>query len=257
MVEPTRLRAAKILAAALAVACVVGIAVSSPVLTGLVSGALVVFVAVVLRNAWRHAQVTRALAAGSRSGAIGGIAVWLRPLSSHAGVAGLCRPRIFCDPALTRRLTAAELRAVVLHERGHQQRRDPLRLVLLASLAPALGWSRAGRAWIERRRADMEIRADADVLRHGVPRPVLVRALLKLGGHEMEYATAGFSSAVDLRLQALVDPDREPPSASRWRGALVSIAVVFAVCVVAAAHHLMMAAGSFGCAGPLLSRAVA
>lgn len=247
MVEPTRLQAAKVLAAVLAAACVAGITVSSPVLTVLLSGALVVLAAVVLRNAWRHARVARALAAGSRSGTIAGVAVQLRPLSTHAGVAGLCRPRVFCDPTLTRRLTAEELHAVVLHERGHQERRDPLRLVMLASLAPAFGWFQAGHAWIERRRADIEIRADADVLRHGVPRPVLVRALLKLGSNDMEYAAAGFSSAVDLRLQALVDPDRQPASGSRWQGTLLSLSTVFVICVVAVAHHWMMPSSSIGC----------
>jgi beta-lactamase regulating signal transducer with metallopeptidase domain len=236
-----------VLAAVLAVACVAGIAASSPVLTVLIGSVLVVLVAAIMRNVRRHARVARALAADSRPGAFGGVAVRLRPLSSHAGVAGLYRPEIFLDPSLIRRLTAAELRAVVLHERRHQQRRDPLRLIVLASLAPALGRFRAGRAWIERRRADIEIRADADVLRHGVPRPVLARALLKLGGNEMGYATAGFSSAVDLRLQALVDPDREPPAGSRWRSVLLSVAAAGVVCVVAAAHHLVMAAGSFGC----------
>jgi len=214
MTEPIRLRAVRVVAAVLAVACAAGIAASSPVLAVLIGGVLGVLAVAIMRNARRHARVARALGAGSRPGAIEGIAVRLRPLSSHAGVAGLRRPEIFCDPTLARLLTAEELRAVVLHERGHQQRRDPLRLVVLASLAPALGRLRAGRAWIERRRADIEIRADADVLRHGVPRPVLARALLKLGGNETGYATAGFSSAVDLRLQALIDPDHEPRAAA-------------------------------------------
>jgi beta-lactamase regulating signal transducer with metallopeptidase domain len=247
MDDRTPLRFTRMLVIAVALACAAGVVVTSPTMTVAASGILAVLAVLVARNGRRHARVARALTPGSRPGTIGGVAVRWRPLSSHAGVAGLRRPTIFCDPSLVGWLSFEELRAVVLHERGHQQRRDPLRLVVLASLGPGLRWLPGGLAWLEHRRADLEIRADRDALQEGVPRRVLAGALLKLGDSEPAHATAGFSSAVELRLQALIDPGVAPPPSSRWWGVVAVAMVVFGVCAVAAAHHWLMPAGALGC----------
>lgn len=237
----------KVLVGVLVVACLAGAAVTSPILAATIGGPLVVVAVLLAWNARRHAKVVRVLAAGSRPGELHDLPVRWRPLSSHAGVAGLRRPTIFCDPQLPQRLTADELRALVLHERCHQLRRDPLRLVVLASIDPLVRCLSGGRQRLERWRGELEIRADRHALDHGATRPALARTLLKLDGPDPQPATVGFATAVELRLRALLDPDAAPPPRSHRRCALLGSIVVLAVCGLGVAHHMLMGPVGLGC----------
>lgn len=120
-----------------------------------------------------------------------------------AVVAGLFRPRIYCDSALFDDLSADELRAVALHERGHQRALDPLRLTLLGVAEPLFGHSRRGRHLVERLRAEREILADRYAIRNGAPTRAIASALLKMGGPPPA-GVAGFANATELRLRALL-----------------------------------------------------
>src|SRR5439155_13985574 len=51
---------------------------------------------------------------------------------------GTIRPRIYVSVGALKRLSATELDAVLAHERHHQRRRDPLRLLVVEALAHGL-----------------------------------------------------------------------------------------------------------------------
>ena len=135
---------------------------------------------------------------------IEGTSVALVPGLGAALVAGLRRPQIYCADDLSERLDSEELRAVILHEHHHQLSRGPAQLVLISALAPILGRIEPGQAWIERERAKVEIAADAYALSAGASRQALASALLKLASSPGLSAAPGFSSAVDLRVRALL-----------------------------------------------------
>lgn len=145
-----------------------------------------------------------------------------------AVVAGLLRPRIYCDATLVETLSADELRAVTLHERGHQRALDPLRLTLLAIAEPFAERSRSGRRLLERLRAEREILADRYAIRRGVPPNAIASALLKMAGPPPAGA-AGFASATELRLRALLgDPMSLPTVTGAW--ILMGIALGAVLC---------------------------
>lgn len=249
---PSGQRRLVMLAALLAAACVAGIWFTSPVIQ-IVAGAVAMGVAVRLAvQTFRHLRVARALAEGSVAGATAGVPLRWRAFASGAAVAGLRRPRIYCDPRLSDELTSDELTAVVLHERFHQLRRDPLRLLALSAVEPLLVVTAAGRDWVTRQRARLEVDADRFAVRHGADRADLAAAILKVGGAQPVAAAAGFTSAVELRLRALLEADgphvdhHEP--ANGQRALIVATFAVAAACAAAAAHHLLAIGGDIGCA---------
>jgi Zn-dependent protease with chaperone function len=92
---------------------------------------------------------------------------------------GLARPRILVSTALAGHLTAAEVMAVLAHEREHLRRRDPLRL-LAARLLAAWAWYLPAARWLAGRVALRgELAADR-VSAGRTGRGVLAGALLKL-----------------------------------------------------------------------------
>lgn len=239
-----------LLVAALTVVCLAGLWVTSPVLRIAVGGAAVVLFVRIVDQMLRHRRLARTLARGSVPGTLGSVALRWRPFGSGAAVAGLRAPVIYCDPRLQDDLTGPELSAVVLHERCHQLRRDTLRLLALATVEPLVSLTAAGRQWTQRQRAALEIHADRFALRHGADRADLAGAVLKLGEAAPAGAAAGFASAVELRLQALVDPEDaelggEPTAAGLrlW----LPVAAVASACTVAVVHHLLSLGGGVGC----------
>ncbi len=153
--------------------------------------------------ALRHVALVRGLRRCSAPAQLAGIPVRTGQIGEAAFVAGLHRPTIYCDAALPERLTAAELRAVLLHERAHQVALDPARLLLLGLVAPVLRRFAWGRQWLAVAVARREIEADRYALSRGARRQDLASALLQLPAMTNAHV-AGFTSAVDLRLQALL-----------------------------------------------------
>lgn len=182
------------------------------------------------REARRHALLVKGIAHFAQPGSIGGHAVSFVPGLGAALVGGLRTPRIFWGDDLGGRLDDEELRAVLLHERHHQLERAPLRLVVIGALAPWFRQLEAGRAWIERERARVEIAADAFALAAGVARPVLASALVKLSSETHVAALPGFATAADLRIRALIGESTglEPDRPSSWGPALAGVALVLA-----------------------------
>jgi beta-lactamase regulating signal transducer with metallopeptidase domain len=206
-------------------------------LLGLISLAVAVpLVGGVAQGVLRHRRVADVLATAAHPATIEDQEVGLVPGIEAAVVAGLYRPRIYCSGELMERLDAEELRAVILHEQHHQLHRAPLRLVVLGALAPFVAWSGPGRQWLDVRRAGIEIAADGYALGLGVPRAVLAMALVKLLAAEPTMSRAGFASAADLRLRALLDDTATPDARSRhWTSWALAVVAFVTACAVLAA----------------------
>lgn len=166
-----------------------------------VAGA-VIAVAVAIA-ALRHVALVRGLRRCSVPTELSGMAVRVGSLGGSAFVAGLGRPTIYCDVRLPQGLNEDELRAVLLHERAHQRAFDPARLLALGLLAPFARRFESGRQWVAVALARREIAADRYALTNGARRGDLAGALLKLPPVARAHV-AGFTPAVDLRLQALL-----------------------------------------------------
>jgi hypothetical protein len=197
----------------------------------LVVAAMAVTVAVAVRASMHH-RLSRQLLQLSRPATIGATAI--RELSGIEGafVAGLFRPRIFCASGLAARLTADELRGVLLHEQYHQLDRAPAKLVVLDAVAPLLRRFRTGRAWLLHRLAVLEVAADGYALRHGTSRATLAGALLKLEPRGAASPGIGFATVAELRIRALLDPATVTArgTTSRW---VVQLAIAAAsICLL-------------------------
>lgn len=239
-----------ILVALVAASCLAGIWFTSPLLQAAAGAAAIAVAARLTAQAFRHLRLARALHDGSVPGTTAGVALRWRAFASGAAVAGLRRPAIYCDPRLSDDLTSEELIAVVLHERFHQLCRDPLRLLALTAVEPLVSLTATGRDWVTRQRARLEVAADRFALRHGADRADLAGAILKLGGAAPVATAAGFTSAVELRLRALVEPDPQgrqaPVGGCRW--SLIATLAVAGACGAAVGHHVLAIGGDIGCA---------
>lgn len=108
--------------------------------------------------------------------------------SFAAFTAGLWHPRILIGAGVLNVLSRAELEAVVLHERRHWQRRDPLRFLLARGLADTLFWIPLLRDVMAAVKAKIEFTAD-DAAR-SVGDAVLASAILKLADPSRRPAVA-------------------------------------------------------------------
>jgi hypothetical protein len=162
--------------------------------------------------------------------------------------AGLWRPRVYITSGALARLDAPALSAVLVHERHHARRRDPLRLAASRVIARSLFFLPAVR---DLRRGQLllaEISADESAVTAAAgDRSALARAMLR------------FSEAPDASLSSGVDPARvdyllgEPPG---WRfpalmcsAALALLALLVTIAILVGRE----AAGSATLAPPFLS----
>ena len=145
---------------------------------------------------------------------------------------GLFRPRICITSALLDVLSLAEIEAVLVHERHHLRRRDPLRTFLWNILGSLCWWDDE-----VSRRAELhrELAADRAVIASG-RREALAGAMLKLiaGPHRAsvpgrKLAISGLS-VTEARIDQLLNPSDAAPARTLapWRilGPL-SVAVLF------------------------------
>jgi len=108
----------------------------------------------------------------------------------------LIRPRILVSTALAAELTAAEVAAVLAHEREHVRHRDPLRILAVRLLA-AFAWYAPAANWLASRTVlRRELAADRASAR-GAGRGVLAGALLKLASLPACPAAAAAAPAPD------------------------------------------------------------
>lgn len=139
---------------------------------------------------------------------------------------GWVRPRIFLSTALVHQLDARELEAVLHHERWHVRHRDPLRLLVLRTIAATFFFLPALRRLLRQFEVAAEVAADRQaVASMGDPR-WLAAALAKTSG--VPLVTPAFEGYVGLRIAALAG---EPLTIStgRWRLAAVCLTVEIGV----------------------------
>ena len=203
-----------------------------------VAATLAVVGAAIAMQAIAHHHLAEMLRRVARPAVVAGQAVGLVPGVGAAVVAGLRSPRIYCSEDLIDTLTDEELAAVLLHERHHALAHAPARLVVLAGLGRILGRTQAGAAWIDVQRSRIEIAADAHAIACGATRPALARAILKLSAASPILTLAGFASATDLRIRALVD---EAPGGSRPAGRGLPMTLLGTVAVAVTCTILSMA----------------
>jgi hypothetical protein len=167
---------------------------------------------------------------------------------ARAFCAGLLRPRVYVSTGTVSTLDEPALHAVVLHERHHARRRDPLRLATGRVLARALFFMPGLRELIRRQQALAELSADESVVTADpANRSALARAMLSFS-HESE---SGDAVGIDpARVDHLLG---EPPS---WRfPALLCLAGLSVLALVTAFAVLVgqVATGSATLAAPFLS----
>lgn len=123
-------------------------------------------------------------------------------------VAGFLRPRIVIPALLVEELSPEELRAILLHENTHRERRDPLR-ALVARIASAVFFFYPVVYPILRRlRATAELACDERVVSAGVSADAYARALARslrigLASPAFAPAAAGSVSLLRVRLERL------------------------------------------------------
>jgi Zn-dependent protease with chaperone function len=167
----------------------------------------------------------------------------------QAFCAGLVRPEVFLSRGALELLSAAELSAVLAHERHHASRRDPLRLAVTRVLADTLFFVPALRRVIARQQSLAEIGADeAAVASAGGDRVALASAMLNFS----EASGADAAGLAPERIDYLVG------ETGRWRlplALLLGIAFCLAVVVALAILAAETASGSASLALPLVSSA--
>ena len=148
--------------------------------------------------------------------------------------AGALHPTVFVTAALIDRLDALELDAVLLHERYHADRREPLRRAFVKAAAdvfffiPLLSW------WAERRLEESELAADRAAIGQ-VGRRTMGRALW-LAVDQMPQALPAFGGAAEARVAQVLGERLapRPPSLSLWFASLAGSILVLstAACLV-------------------------
>ena len=169
-----------------------------------------------------------------------------RVLPSDAVViftAGITRPAAFVSEGAQRSLGHAELRAALLHERAHQQRRDVFWRVLLKSVAAGFAFLPWVARAVEAETLRSECAADDYALRAGARRRALFNAIAATAAAPEASIAAGITGAnAELRLRRLVDPETQLPE-TPTTGFLALAAAVVIPAVIA---HLVATATAVG-----------
>ena len=159
-------------------------------------------------------------------------------LSSTSPVAfctGFLWPTVFVSAGLLSRLEPAELDAVLVHERHHAERRDPLRRIVMSAMRDALFFLPLLEWWIAARVVESELAADRRALAEVGLRP-LAGALWATGNVSAVPVMAGFMGATAIRAAHLTGtpiPSRRATGRAVVQSAigLVAVAAV-AMCAV-------------------------
>ena len=130
-------------------------------------------VAIVLISWWRQWLPIRAALRRARKVALDppheadGLSVLSSPLMPEPGVIGVRRPRLLLPEGIVERLTTAQLRALIAHERCHVRCHDNL-TATIHMVVESIFWFHPAVWWIETRLVDERERAcDEAVLRAG------------------------------------------------------------------------------------------
>lgn len=221
------------------------------VLAVLVVGVLVLslWIRSLARQLWGTRRHLSRLALVERAAVAGTPVVVFASARGDAFCAGCLRPRIYISTGALALLSRRELEAVLAHERHHRDRRDPLRLLLIRSLADALFFMPALRRLGERYAALAELAADEAAIRGGGA-GTLTSALLSFGGGPGAHAVVGISPERADHILGATEPRWELPL-SLFAGVLLTVTGIAALGAIAASaaagttvHLAMLLAGS-------------
>lgn len=124
-----------------------------------------------------------------------------------AFVYGCRRPRICLSTGLISRLSDDELAAVLYHERWHQRRRDPARLLMVRTVAASFAFVPGVHRLAEQHAVAMELAADRHATTAMGSKRWLASALAKVATHDPPSAIVGFAGLAEARIAALAgDP---------------------------------------------------
>jgi len=146
---------------------------------------------------------------------------------------GLFKPRIVVSTGLFRMFSGREAEAVLLHERYHCRRYDPLKSFLLAVIAEGLAYIPIIKAAARHYRIWKELLADRYVIRQMGTEYYLGKVLLRLSDGKVRKAEGGVSfadAAINYRILQVLDPGK-PVSISflRPNPLIASASVLLAV----------------------------
>jgi len=150
------------------------------------------------------------------------------------------RPRVCLSTGLLARLEGDELDAVLLHERSHLLRRDPLRLVIARYFAAGLYVVPVVEELVEYYTLEKELEADQDAVHALGDVGPLARALYKVlpDADQLELGLltpVGALSATEARIDQLVE-GRALPLHVRPLSVALSGGTILAACVLALAQ---------------------
>jgi len=161
-----------------------------------------------------------------------GMSVFANADMPLAFTAGFFRPKVYASEALLDEVPPKELRLVLAHELHHANKKDPLKALILASLAfgfpflPMFSWLK--KRFLE----DAEIQADDAALKVVDDPCLLARTLLKLSARATTMFAAFFShgpesSIVAARVRRLVGAKESAPGGRPSFSALLSSVLVY------------------------------
>ena len=159
--------------------------------------------------------------------------------SPQAFCAGVLHPTVFMTAGLIDRLDGSQLDAVLLHERHHADRREPLRRAVVKAASdvfffiPLLNW------WAERRLEESELAADRAAIGQ-LGRRTVARALWHAAAREPQGLPA-FGGAIEARVAQILGErvDSQPPSPSLWLSSAAGSILVMSTAVCLA--HVLLA----------------
>jgi hypothetical protein len=149
---------------------------------------------------------------------------------------GLVSPRIFVARSVLEACTAAELRAVVAHERAHAVAHDNLRRMALVAAPDPLAWHPLGAELVEAWAHEAELAADAGAARATAAPLDLASALVKVArlaadrSDPLPASALYRGEAITERVHRLV----QTPRARAVEASTTSSALAFRLAVVAA-----------------------
>lgn len=162
-----------------------------------------------LRSTWRHRCSLRLTGESIQVGSTR--CTILAERESLAFCAGLLRPRIYLSRGTVAQLSDRELEAVVAHEHHHLRSRDPLRLLVLQTLADALFFLPVLKVMVNRYAALLELSADQAAIDAVGSRQPIASALLRFADAPRgSVAMAGIAAERVSQLHG-------DPNVTRWR----------------------------------------
>jgi Zn-dependent protease with chaperone function len=142
---------------------------------------------------------------------------------------GLLWPAVAVSSSLVRCLADDEMEAILRHEAAHVRRRDPLRMLVVGSLARAFVFAPILRELARRFQAAKEIDADEDVIMAMGSRRPLVSALLRVEEIRPAGAMPSFAGISDARLASLEGEEPFPRQQRRLLAASISLVTLLGI----------------------------